>query len=118
MPSEVVESLLEKYHALPPAEQREFLEALFRKPSPLVPGSHSREKVRYTGKVIDVSRERQWVDEHRAEYAGLWVSVRGDRLLSSGTDAKKVYEEARAAGDESPYLVRVEPPDALPWGGW
>ncbi|HYE76332.1 MAG TPA: DUF5678 domain-containing protein, partial [Blastocatellia bacterium] len=99
-------------------EQQELLEALYSKASRLKPGAYSRGKVRYTGEVIDNSRENKWIEEHRAEYLGLWVALSGDRLLSSGTDARKVYEEARAAGEEAPYLARIGPSDELPWGGW
>ncbi len=60
----------------------------------------------------------RWVKEHRAEYAGQWVAVRGDRMLSSGPDGKEVNEEARAAGDERPFVTRVEPADELPFAGW
>lgn len=122
MPSEVVEQILEqigeRFDSLRREEQQELLEALYNKASRLKPGAHSRGEVRYTGKVVDRGRERQWIDAHRAEYVGLWVAVKGDTLLGSGPDAKKVYEAAKAAGEESPYLVRVEPQDALPWGGW
>ena len=59
----------------------------------------------------------RWVDEHRDEYLGQWVALDGDRLVSYGRDAKKVYEEARAAGVQSPFLKRVTKDD-LPFGGW
>jgi len=54
---------------------------------------------------IDLSRELRWIEEHRAEYAGQWVAVRGSRLLSSGRDGKEVFEAARAAGDDRPFVT-------------
>jgi len=59
----------------------------------------------------------RWVDEHRGEYLGQWVALDGNRLVSLGTEAKKVYEEARAAGVQTPFLKRVIEDD-LPFGGW
>jgi hypothetical protein len=53
--------------------------------------------------------------KHRVAYAGQWVAVRGDRLLSSGPDGRAVYEAARAAGDERPFVTRVVPADELPF---
>ena len=59
----------------------------------------------------------RWVDEHRDEYLGQWVALDGDRLISHGPDAKKVYEEARATGIQAPFLKRIVKDD-LPFGGW
>lgn len=50
----------------------------------------------------------KWVDDHRAEYLRQWVALVGDRLISCGPDAKQVYQEAKAAGIEVPFVVRVE----------
>lgn len=53
----------------------------------------------------------QWIDEHRAEYLGQWVILVGDQLISHGFDSRRVAEEAKAAGIETPFmaLVREEP---------
>jgi hypothetical protein len=122
MPSEVVEQILEeigeRFESLRRDEQQELLEALYNKASRIKPGAYSRGEVRYTGEFVDNSRENKWIEEHRAEYLGQWVALSGDKLLSSGTDAKKVYDAARAAGEKAPFLARVGPADELPWGGW
>jgi Family of unknown function (DUF5678) len=55
----------------------------------------------------------RWGDE----YLGQWVALDGDRLISHGPDAKKVYEEARATGVHAPFLKRIVKDD-LPFGGW
>ncbi|SRR6266511_3562052 len=67
---------------------------------------------------IDVSRERQWLKERRHEYIGQWVAPDGDRLLSHGTNAREVYEAARKAGVQAPFVAHIDPPDQLPFGGW
>jgi hypothetical protein len=61
----------------------------------------------------------RWIDEHRAEYAGQWVAMDGDRLVAHGTDARDVAERARQLGVSAPFLHRVdaEEPAAF-WGGW
>jgi hypothetical protein len=104
-----VERLIEEVRRLPPDERRRLREALEREEQP---------QVRPSGRPVDLSRELRWIEEHRAEYAGQWVAVRGDKLLGSGPDGRRVYEAARAAGDERPFVTRVEPNGGLPFAGW
>jgi len=66
----------------------------------------------------DRSRELQWIDAHRNEYLGEWVVVEGGHLIAHGHDARKVYDAARVAGIEVPFLIHVQPLDKLPFGGW
>jgi hypothetical protein len=63
-------------------------------------------------------RERQWLLQHGKEYEGQWVALDGDCLLSHGTDGRLVLAEARRIGVSVPFVVRVEKPDELPFGGW
>jgi hypothetical protein len=63
-------------------------------------------------------RERAWIDANRDEYLGQLVALDGDQLLAHGTDARKVYEAARALGVEAPYIERVEPKVDAFVGGW
>jgi hypothetical protein len=67
---------------------------------------------------IDLRDELRWIDEHREEYAGQWVAVRGNQLLSSGADGLSVYRAARQAGDDRPFVTLVEPVQELPFAGW
>jgi hypothetical protein len=66
----------------------------------------------------DSAREMQWIKEHRKEYAGQWVALDGDRLLSHGMNAKEVFAAADESGIEDPFFAHLEPADALPFGGW
>jgi len=63
-------------------------------------------------------RERQWLLQHGKEYEGQWVALDGDCLLSHGTDGRLVLAEARRSAVIVPFVVRVEKPDELPFGGW
>jgi Family of unknown function (DUF5678) len=104
-----VDRIIEEARRLPPDEKRRLREALDRE---------DQAKVQPSDRAVDLSRELRWIEEHRAEYAGQWVAVRGDRLLSNGTDGRQVYEAARAAGEERPFVTRVQPADELPFAGW
>jgi hypothetical protein len=66
----------------------------------------------------DLTREQEWIDAHRNEHLGEWVVVEGDRLIVNGHDARTVYNAARDAGIEAPFLIRVKPANTLPFGGW
>ena len=66
--------------------------------------------------------ERKWLVENREKYAGQWVALIGDTLLSHGADAKEVYREAgrKAAefGETIPLVVLLDKEPGLPFGGW
>ena len=68
--------------------------------------------------LIDLSRELQWLKEHRDEYVGQWVALAGDRLISHGANAREVADAARGAGVAVPFLTQVDPPEEFPFGGW
>jgi hypothetical protein len=80
--------------------------------------TQNRAMARRRAEVLDCSLELRWLDEHGAEYAGLWVALEGEQLLASGTNGHEVYETAIARGATRPFLVQVEPQDELPFGGW
>lgn len=63
-------------------------------------------------------REREWLRQHRHEYAGQYVALDGDQLIAFGPDGRTVIRQAREAGIKAPYLARIETADELPFGGW
>ncbi len=109
MASADIQRIIDEVRRLPPDERRQLREVLDRE---------EQAGVQPSDRSIDLSRELSWIEKHRAKYAGQWVAVRGDRLLSNGTDGKEVYRAARAAGDERPFVTRVEPIGELPFAGW
>lgn len=109
MASQNIEQIIEEVRRLQPDERRRLRAALDRA---------EQAKIQPSDRSVDLSRELRWIEEHRAEYAGQWVAVRGNRLLGSGSDGRHVYEAARAAGDERPFVTRVEPIGELPFAGW
>jgi hypothetical protein len=62
--------------------------------------------------------ERAWIEAHREEFLDQWVALDGDHLVAHGTDARTVYDDARAQGVDSPYLVHVVPKVDAYVGGW
>jgi plasmid stability protein len=68
--------------------------------------------------VKDRSREAQWLQAHRDEYAGQWVALEGERLIASGDDLKQVANAARRLGAPDALMMRVEPNESLPFAGF
>lgn len=42
--------------------------------------------------------EQEWLRQHSEQFAGQWVALDGDLLLSHGADAFAVRDEARSKG--------------------
>jgi hypothetical protein len=57
----------------------------------------------------DLSAEHRWLHEHRDEYAGQWVALKGAQLIHHSTNAKEVFAAAQAAGMLETLVVLVEP---------
>ena len=78
-------------------------------------------------KLTNPTREREktkifrqamaWIQANRAAYAGQWVCLDGDRLISHGREATSVYAEADAKNIVAPLVEYIEK-DNLPFGGW
>ena len=103
-----LEQIIDEARGLPIEEQRRLRIALER----LDPKADAQPAYRtHDG-------ERAWINAHREEYLGQWVALDGDLLVAHGTDAKKVYDEARERGITAPYLERVSPKQEAFMGGW
>jgi hypothetical protein len=107
-----LEQIIEEARRLSPAEKGKLRQALNRELEQQArlqsakPGYPTNEK------------ERAWINSNRDEYLGQWVALDGDHLVAHGTDAKKVYDEAREQGITAPYLVHVTPKVEAYVGGW
>ena len=76
---------------------------------------------RSTSGSVDLSKECEWVRQHRDEYRGQWVVLDGDRLVghaASATAATVFVEQARAEGVRSPYVKLIPMDDEPIWMMW
>ena len=73
---------------------------------------------RPTASAHDFAGEIQWLSRRRKRYVGKWVALDGDRLIAAGSHAKEVYQAARRAGVEVPFVEQIRPADKLPFAGW
>ena len=61
---------------------------------------------------------KKWISQNREAYQGKWVVLDGDKVISVGLNSREVCEEAKNKGIETPFLVKIEPINSLPFGGW
>jgi len=103
-----LEQILEEARKLPSEEQHRLRVAL--------------EELTTNGDDLPPYRTREnesaWIEVHRDEFLDQWVALDGDHLVAHGTDARIVYDEARAQGIGTPYLVHVTPKVEAYVGGW
>jgi len=66
----------------------------------------------------DRRREQEWLHSNGPRYAGEWVAIEGDQLISHGENALDVLQRARAAGVQHPLLMQIPKEPPLPFGGW
>jgi Family of unknown function (DUF5678) len=66
----------------------------------------------------DRTKEHEWLHMHSDEYAGQWVALSGDRLISHGYALKEVMEKVEQEGITNALVVRAEASDALPFAGF
>ena len=65
------------------------------------------------------SAEMTWASHPDAQFIGKWVVLQGDHVVASGSNPKQLYEDVRAKGDSSPFLIFVSPDEQEPFaGGW
>lgn len=64
-------------------------------------------------------REFEWLRANSVRYAGRWVALNGDQLLSAGDSAREVYAAVRRLNlDEPALVIKVEGLANLPFAGW
>ena len=67
----------------------------------------------------DRSAEMAWASNPDAQFVGKWVVLEGRQVVASGSNPKQLYEDVRARGLSSPFLIFVSPDEQAPFaGGW
>jgi hypothetical protein len=121
-----VEKVLSDIERLSSEQQKEVLEQLEKKVNgkhpPVAPATPKAVDVttqNFTPRIVgegsppnDRSKEYEWLEQHRQEYAYQWVALDGHALISSNTDCRLVIDNARQQGVPEALIVFVEPPDA------
>jgi hypothetical protein len=72
----------------------------------------------------DRSAEMAWAASPDLQFVGKWVVLEGGEVVASDSDPKRLYEDVRAKGISSPFLIFVgalddQPDNNEPFaGGW
>lgn len=59
-----------------------------------------------------------WIKAHRAEYAGGYVALDGDRLVGAGKTYKEASLAAKQNGVMNAFITQLSAEDEAPFGGW
>lgn len=109
---QTAEKIIESVRTLPKPEREKYFKLIeAEKVKETVNGNDEEQKNK------KFQRALQWIDEHRQEFDGQFVVLDGDKLIAHGTDAKSLYDEARAKGIGSPFVKRIRA-KILPFGYW
>jgi membrane protein involved in colicin uptake len=107
------EQVVETIQKLSAAEQERVLRWLEEKKKP------QRNENNWDERTEKFHLAMRWIEENREKYLGKWVCLDGDKLISSGVDAKKVFAEAKANGTKIPFIEQIREEESSPiWGGF
>lgn len=112
------ESMLQLIEQMPLTEQLKLKQLMAQRAEPQAqPANGASSHARKLDKRLppkpmpDSTRERQWLAQHRREYANQWVALDGDRLIVAGQDHDTVWAAAEADGAHLPLITFIEDPD-------
>ncbi len=135
----VVEKVIAEIDQLDSEQQKEVLEHLEKKVNgkhqagatvtPKIVGEdivkdRSKPELPFTPRIVgtyepeDRTKEHEWLRLHSDEYAGQWVALSGDRLLSHGYVLKEVMKKVEQTGITNALVARAEASDAPPFAGF
>ncbi len=109
------EQVLEAVRTLSPEEVQKLVQQINAEQPP--PSAAAASTNGTTAMKHSREREMRWLSEHEAEYAGQWLALDGDRLVSRGEDMKAVFAEAEAQGVGNPFMAYAESNEPA-MGGW
>jgi hypothetical protein len=112
------ENILILIEQLPDPERARFYQLL--PPPPVAPTKAPLDKIVPPMPMQDHTREFDWIEAHKDEYAGQWVALDGDHLIAASPIEREVWEAvkaARTAGGNMPLVHRVSSPSDLPYIG-
>jgi len=119
MSAKQLNEILKQVENLSSEEKRflanELLKQVQQQPISISDSSLQQEK---EAKSLRQNLQMKWLAEHRTEFAGQWVALEGDHLISHGSNSREVIKAARKQGIKVPFIAYLEPCDALPFGGW
>ena len=103
---QTAEQIIENVRALPISEQERFFD-LAEEEKRRVLSKKEAGKAELKDEQKRFQLAVKWLDENRQKYLGQWVCLDGDQLIAHGTDAVKLYQEAREKGIKVPFVEHI-----------
>jgi hypothetical protein len=111
------ETILKLIEQLPVTERTRLDQLLAQQAADPVKVKPPRDKRVPSKPMPDRTSERQWVKDHKHEYAGQWVALEGDRLVAASFVQQEVWDAVDATSPNPPLVLRIPSPDDLPYIG-
>ncbi|HEX4951623.1 MAG TPA: hypothetical protein VFZ34_33505 [Blastocatellia bacterium] len=112
-----VETILNLIEQLPSHERTRLHQMLTGQAADPAQAKPPRDKRVPAKPMKDRTRERQWVQEHKHEYAGQWVALDGHRLVAASCVQQEVWDAVDPTSPDRPLVLRISSPDDLPYIG-
>lgn len=62
-------------------------------------------------------KAQKWLEEHSEEYMNQWVCLEGEQLIAHSADGRDLYQKAKVAGIEIPFIHHIVE-EKYSFGGW
>jgi len=63
-------------------------------------------------------QQLEWLKANREKYAGKYVALVGNKLVSEGKTIREAHEKAKKNGFHNPFLTMLYSETDVPFGGW
>lgn len=64
-------------------------------------------------------KARKWLDENSEKYMNQWICLEGDKLIAHSADGRDLYQKAKEAGIDIPFIHHIiEEPKFFFGGGY
>ena len=103
---QTAEQIIENLRALPISEQERFFDLAEEEKRKVLSKKEAR-KAESKDEQRKFQLALKWLDENREKHLGQWVCLDGDQLIAHGTDAVKLYREAREKGVKVPFVEHI-----------
>lgn len=117
MAQATAELILAEIAALPPEEREKLWKLLNRRPD----AAQNEAQASVFIPPFDAGDPRpslRWIEEHRAEFAGQYVALDGDRLVAHGADPQEIIAAVRASGLNGLFFTLIPSAAAPPFAGF
>jgi len=101
-----------------PQKEREKLRALLNRRPSSAPDETEQSVFIPLFDASDPAPSLRWIEEHRAEFAGQYIALDGDRLVAHSADPQEVIAAVRTSGLNGLFFTLIPPADSPPFAGF